>query len=134
MAVREYGVWSKLTGWAGEDKTRGRERTEISDEDQSTGKGESRQTKGISRTQNWQELVNDQMGNEGEESDGYPKIGCDLHIADSEPKSLKNILEEEVKISDFNIFELMQGIQEKIIYNILGIHREFRSQDSFQKI
>lgn len=47
------------------------------------------------------------MGNEGEESDGYPKIGCDLHIADSEPKSLKNILEEEVKISDFNIFELM---------------------------
>lgn len=33
MAVREYGVWSKLTGWAREDKTRGRERTEISDED-----------------------------------------------------------------------------------------------------
>lgn len=30
-----------------------------------------------------------QMGNEGEESDGYPRIGCDLHIADTKPKSLK---------------------------------------------
>lgn len=47
------------------------------------------------------------MGNEREESDGYPRIGCDLYIADTEPKSLKNILEEEVKISDFNIFVLM---------------------------